>query len=203
MKMEKIRIKEVIVVEGKYDAALVRSAVDAAVIELGGYRIFNDRKKMKMLAALAESRGVIILTDSDGAGLVIRNRLRAALPSAQVKNAYVPQVAGRERRKEKASKAGLLGVEGMDAQTVVAALISAGATVEGSETPPKQNITRADFYRFGLLGGANSSIMRKKLTGKLGIPDYLSVSAIIEYLNASGTDIEPLISEIKDGEKRE
>lgn len=149
------RIREAILVEGRYDVNTVRQVVDTVVLESGGFRIFNNKDQLKLLRRIAETRGLIVLTDSDGAGFVIRNYLKGALPKGCVKQAYVPDIAGKERRKRHGSKEGKLGVEGMRPQVILDALRRAGATFaqqDESETPVHPVITKADFYEWGLSG---------------------------------------------------
>ena len=125
------KIREVIVVEGRYDKNALRQVVDATVIPLGGFAVFNDREKLAFLRRLGQERGLILLTDSDGAGFVIRNYLKGALPKEMVKQAYIPDIAGKERRKRRPGKEGKLGVEGMKPQILLEALERAGATFFG------------------------------------------------------------------------
>lgn len=149
------RIREAILVEGRYDVNTVRQVVDTVVLESGGFRIFNNKDQLKLLRRIAETRGLIVLTDSDGAGFVIRNYLKGALPKGCVKQAYVPDIAGKERRKRHGSKEGKLGVEGMRPQVILDALRRAGATFaqqDESEAPVHPVITKADFYEWGLSG---------------------------------------------------
>ena len=137
--MEKPKIQEVIVVEGRYDKNTLLQVVDASVLELGGFGIFNDREKTALLRRLAETRGIILFTDPDGAGFVIRNRLKGAIQTGRVLHAYVPDVYGKEKRKRRAGKEGKLGVEGMPPEVLLSALRAAGATFEGEETTVKEN----------------------------------------------------------------
>ena len=133
------KVREVIVVEGRYDKNTVSQVVDATVVTLGGFAVFNDREKLAFLRRLAQERGLIVLTDSDGAGFVLRNYLKGALPKDRVKQAYIPDIAGKERRKRRPGKAGTLGVEGMRPEVLLEALRRCGATFEdgtGEETAP-------------------------------------------------------------------
>lgn len=182
------RVKEAIVVEGKYDAQRVRAAVDAVVVETGGFRVFKDREKVALIKRLADVRGLILLTDSDTAGMVIRNHLLGCVPAERIKNAYVPPIHGKERRKSSPSAEGLLGVEGVDAPTVVAALERAGATFEDEETAtPSLALTKMDLVEAGLSGGADSALRRQRLLKTLGLPTYLSANRLIEVVNATLT----------------
>ena len=171
----KPRIREVIVVEGRYDRNTLLQAVDASVVEVGGFALFNDREKMAYLRALAEKRGLILLTDPDGAGFVIRSRLKSCLPPDKIKQAYVPDVYGKERRKKKGGKEGKLGVEGMKPEVLVECLRRAGATFEGEDAPRQAaGLTKADLLEKGLVG-AGSAGKRRALQDKLGLPARLSL----------------------------
>ncbi len=179
-----IRIREVVVVEGRYDRNTLLQAADCAVIETGGFAVFNDREKVALLRRLADTRGLILLTDSDGAGFVIRNRLKSMIGPG-LKQAYVPDVAGKEKRKDKRSKEGKLGVEGMSPDVLVKALLDAGATVlDGDEEPRRSaGITKKDFYDLGLSGGRNSSALRAALLKALDLPSRMSSNALLEAVN--------------------
>ena len=180
-----IRIRETIIVEGRYDKNTLAQIVDAPILETSGFGIFHDRQRLALLRRLAETRGIIVLTDSDGAGFVIRNYLRGAIDPLQVKHAYIPDVAGKERRKRTASKEGKLGVEGMRPDVLLEALRRAGATIEGEETPAAgARITKADLYAAGLTGGADSKAARQRLLAQLDLPEHLSTNALLEVLNA-------------------
>lgn len=178
------RIKEVIVVEGRYDKNTLSQVVDAVIIETGGFRIFNDGQKRSLLKKLAESRGLIIMTDSDGAGFMIRNHLKGCIAPELIKQAYIPDVYGKERRKSAPSREGKLGVEGMSPQVILEALRRAGATFEGPEAEERPEITKADLYKKGLSGGENSAELRKGLLKKLELPERLSAQGLLDVLNA-------------------
>ena len=180
-----IRIREAIIVEGRYDKNTLAQIVDAPILETSGFGIFHDRQRLALLRRLAETRGIIVLTDSDGAGFVIRNYLRGAIDPLQVKHAYIPDIAGKERRKRTASKEGKLGVEGMRPDVLLEALRRAGATIEGEETMAAgARITQADLYAAGLTGGADSKAARQRLLAQLDLPEHLSTNALLEVLNA-------------------
>jgi ribonuclease M5 len=181
--MEKIR--EVIVVEGRYDKNTLSQTVDATIITLGGFSVFNDRQKLALLRRLAQERGLIVLTDSDGAGFVIRNYLKGALPAGRVKQAYIPDIRGKERRKRTPGKEGKLGVEGMRPEVLLQALRNAGATFESSEAQPRQPdpITKADLFALGLTGAGNSADRRARLQKALDLPAHLSTNGLLEVLN--------------------
>ena len=179
------RIREVIVVEGRYDKNTISQVVDAAVVTLGGFAVFNDREKLSFLRRLAEERGLIVLTDSDGAGFVIRNYLKGALPRDRVKQAYIPDIPGKERRKRSPGKEGKLGVEGMKSAVLLEALRRAGATLE-DEAPAVERgepITKADLYALGLTGGTDSAERRQVLLRRLDLPEHLTPNAMLEALN--------------------
>ena len=180
------KIKEVIVVEGRYDKNTLSQVVDATVVTLGGFAVFNDREKLAFLRRLALERGLIVLTDSDGAGFVIRNYLKGALPRDLVKQAYIPDSHGKERRKRAPGKEGKLGVEGMRPQVLLESLRRAGATFldeEDQSTAPKEPITKADLFALGLTGGTGSAARRQALLRQLDLPEHLTPNALLEALN--------------------
>ena len=181
------RIREVIVVEGKYDVIRLHSAVDATVIQTDGFQIFKDEEQLCLLRRLARERGLIVLTDSDGAGFVIRDFLNGAIPKEQVKHAYIPEVVGKERRKDAPSKEGLLGVEGIDNATIIEALKRAGAIFEDASAPVASgcNLTKADLFALGLAGGENSAEKRRRVQKALGLPEKLSANRLLEILNTA------------------
>lgn len=177
-----LKIREAIVVEGKYDKIALEPLVDAPIFTTEGFGLFRDGEKIELLRRIAERRGLIILTDSDGAGFVIRNRLRGCIDPALVKHAYIPDLPGRERRKKTASREGKLGVEGMAPEVLRQALLRAGATVEREE--PARPITKADLYALGLSGGAGAAERRRALQQRLGLPERLSANGLLEVLTA-------------------
>ena len=178
------RVREVIVVEGRYDKNALRQVVDATVIETKGFGVFHDRERLALLRRLAAERGLILLTDSDGAGFVIRNFLKGAIPKSQLKQAYIPDVYGKERRKPAPGKEGKLGVEGMPPQILLEALERAGATFEdGALSAERRPITKADFYALGLTGGPDSAARRAALLKKLGLPERMTANAMLEAVN--------------------
>ena len=180
------RIKEVIVVEGRYDKNALSQVVDAVILETGGFGIFNDKQKQKLLRTMAEKRGLIVLTDPDGAGFMIRNFIKSCIDPALVKQAYVPDIHGKERRKAAPSKEGKLGVEGMRPQILLTALERAGATFEDEEPSNNHNapITKADLYAKGLSGKSGSSHARKELLQRLELPERLTADGLLDVLNA-------------------
>lgn len=179
-----IRIKEAIIVEGRYDVNKLKQLVDTIVIETGGFSIFNNRDKLQLIRRIAAQRGILILTDSDGAGFVIRNYLKGAIPKEQVRHAYIPQIEGKERRKSKGSKEGTLGVEGVPDQVILDSLYRAGVTVIGDSAPAHQPITKADFYAWGLSGGKDSAVRRQELLEALHLPSHMTANALLEFINA-------------------
>lgn len=179
----KPRIREVIIVEGRYDKNVLSQVVDAVILTTEGFGVFRDKEKLAYFRRLAEKRGVILLTDPDGAGFVIRNYLKGALPQQQVKQAYVPDVAGKERRKRKGGKEGKLGVEGMSPNVLLTALRRCGATFEGEEhVPESAGITRADLMDKGLIGPGSAS-RRAVLLQTLQLPEHLTTAGLLDALN--------------------
>lgn len=186
-----ISVKEVIVVEGRYDRNTLSQVFDAVIVQTSGFGVFNDREKLALLRRLAEARGLVVLTDSDGAGFVIRNFLKGAIDPALVKQAYIPDIAGRERRKRAPSKEGKLGVEGMKPEVLIEALRRAGATLGGEEPARRAGgITKATLYELGLSGGPGSAEKRRALLKELDLPEKLSANALLDVLNALYTEAE-------------
>lgn len=186
-----VAINEAVVVEGKYDAIRLRSVVDATIVETDGFGIFRQPEKLELLKRLALVQGLIVLTDSDSAGFVIRDRISGALPKERVKHAYIPEITGKERRKNKPSKEGLLGVEGVDGETVLAALWRAGATsLDGTVERPVPYLTKARLYEDGLSGREDSARRRTALLKRLLLPTKLSANRLIEVLNVLLTEQE-------------
>ena len=181
-----IKVKEVIVCEGRYDKDTLSQVFDAVIIETGGFGVFNDREKLALLRRLAEARGLVILTDSDGAGFQIRGYLKGAIDPKLVKHAYIPDIPGRERRKKTASKAGTLGVEGMRPEVLVEALRRAGATFEGAESSggEAEELSAADMYDLGLSGRPGSAALRAALLAELGLPGKLQGASLRGVLSA-------------------
>lgn len=180
-----IRIKEAIVVEGRYDKNTLSQIVDANIIETAGFGIFSDKEKTALLRRLAEKCGIIILTDSDGAGFLIRNRIKGTISEGCVKHAYIPDIKGKERRKQHASKEGKLGVEGMPPEIIIEALKRCGATFEGeTSTHSHGTITKGDLFELGLSGKYDSADRRKELAQKLSLPEKMSANSLLDVLNA-------------------
>ena len=178
------KIKEAIIVEGRYDKNTLSQVVDALILETSGFGIFNDKEKQGLLRLIAQKRGLIVLTDSDAAGFVIRNHIKGMVDPALIKHAYIPDVYGKERRKTAPSKEGKLGVEGMSPQVLLEALIRAGATVDSGEAAPAAGITKADMYAMGLSGKRGSRELRKELLKRLELPGHLTADGLLQVLNA-------------------
>lgn len=178
-----VKIKEAIVVEGRYDKNTLSQIVDAPILETSGFGIFKDKEQMALLRKVAEVRGLIVFTDADGAGFVIRNHIKSAIPGKYLKHAYTPDIFGKERRKAKAGKEGKLGVEGMKPETILDCLRRAGATFEDSVSmDPKKEITKADLMDLGLYG-PDSNEKRQMLIKKLGFPEKMSTNAFLQAVN--------------------
>ena len=179
-----VKIKEAIVVEGKYDKNTLRQLVDTAVFQTDGFGVMKNKELLAFLRQVAETRGLIILTDSDGAGFVIRNHLKGALPKDQVRHAYIPDIYGKEKRKAAPGKEGKLGVEGMPPEVLMEVLRNAGATFEDGDTvSPKEPITKLDLFELGLNGTPDSKANRLALLKKLNLPEHMSANALLEALN--------------------
>ena len=178
-----VKIKEAILVEGRYDKNTLSQIVDAPILETAGFGIFKDKKQLALLRQVAEKRGLIVFTDSDGAGFVIRNHIKSAIPAKFLKHAYIPDIAGKERRKREAGKEGKLGVEGMTREIILESLRRAGATIDGEDTPVQQSITKQDMMELGLSGGTGSSEKRSLLLKKLDLPEHMSANALLQALN--------------------
>ena len=179
-----VSIKEAIVVEGRYDKNTLSQVVNAPILETEGFGIFKNKQQMQLLRRIAERRGLIVFTDSDGAGFVIRNHIKSVIPGKYLKHAYIPDIAGKERRKSAPGKEGKLGVEGMTPEIIVQALRRAGATIEGEESAnPSRAITKRDLMELGLSGGPDSSAKRLVLLKKLDMPEHMSANAMLQALN--------------------
>lgn len=178
-----VKIREAIVVEGRYDKNTLSQIVDAPILETSGFGIMKDKQQLQLLRQVAQTRGIIVFTDSDGAGFVIRNFLKGAIDTKYVKHAYIPDIPGKERRKSAPGKEGKLGVEGMKPEIILDALRRAGATIEGESISSKARITKQDLMDLGLSGGPNSSEKRAKLLKKLDFPQHMSANAMLQALN--------------------
>ncbi len=178
-----LTIREAIIVEGRYDKIKLSGLVNTVIIETGGFRVFSDKEKQSLIRRIAAQRGILVLTDSDGAGFVIRNFLRGVVPPQQMKHCYIPQIGGKEKRKPHQSKEGLLGVEGVTDEVILTAIQNSGATILGEEGLPANDITKADLCLLGLTGGENAAKKRQVLLQHLQLPTYLSVNAMLAALN--------------------
>ena len=178
-----ISLREAVIVEGRYDKIKLSGIIDSPIIETNGFRVFKDSEKLSLIRRIAAVRGILIFTDSDGAGFVIRNFLNGAVPKEQVKHCYIPQLAGKEKRKAQPGKEGLLGVEGVSDEVIVDAIRKSGAVIIGEERNARREITKADLYSLGLTGTENSAKLRQALLKNLGMPSYLSTNAMLTALN--------------------
>lgn len=175
-------MKEAVIVEGKYDKIKLSSLIDGLILQTNGFRIFKDPEQMALIRSLADTRGILILTDSDAAGFLIRNYLSGCIAPEKIRHAYIPDLLGKEKRKQKPSKEGKLGVEGVPADILREALVRAGAGVD--ERPlPARRITKTDLFSFGLSGGPFSAEKRAVLIKMLSLPEHLSANALLEVLN--------------------
>lgn len=178
-----VKIQEAILVEGRYDKNTLSQIVDAPILETSGFGIFHDKAQLELLRQVAKKRGLIVFTDSDGAGFVIRNHIKSAIDGRYLKHAYIPDIPGKERRKSAPGKEGKLGVEGMTREIILDALRRAGATIEGESAPITHEITKQDLAELGLTGGNDSSEKRKNLLKKLSLPEKMSTNAMLQALN--------------------
>lgn len=179
--VELLKIKQALIVEGKYDKIKLSSIVDALIIDVDGFHIFKDKKKCELIKKLAESCGIIILTDSDNAGNMIRNHINNFVKTGKVYNAYVPEITGKERRKDKPSSQGLLGVEGIEKDVIISALRKIGLD-DTFEKATENPISTSDLYQLGVSGGENSAFIRAKLLKALDLPTNLSKNNLIKIL---------------------
>ena len=178
-----VKIREAIVVEGRYDKNTLSQIVDAPIFQTDGFQIMKDKAQLQLLRAAAQKRGLIVFTDSDGAGFVIRNYLKGAISGKYLKHAYIPDIYGKEKRKAAPGKEGKLGVEGMKPEIILDALRRAGATFEDGETTICTGITKQDMMELGLSGGKDSSALRAELLKKLSLPQHMSANAMLQALN--------------------
>ena len=196
-----IKIDRVVIVEGRYDKIKLSSIIDGVIIETDGFGIFNNKEKQRLIRRLAETKGLLILTDSDSAGFKIRSFIRGIVPAEQIKHAYIPDIFGKEKRKTEASKEGKLGVEGVKAQVIIEALEKAGVLCEESEKTERREITKLDLYEDGLSGKPDSDALRKKLLKHLDLPERLTSNALVQILNTFLTfeEYKNAIEEITNG----
>ncbi len=207
----KIRLKEAVIVEGRYDRIRLSELIESPMIETGGFRVFKDKEKQELIRAVAKRRGILVMTDVDSAGFVIRNFLRGIVPQEQIMHAYIPTIKGKEKRKQEASKEGILGVEGIDRDALIESIRNSGAHIlnghceEQNATwqsqpifePPfpkgggaerrrvdtSSEITKIDFFDYGLTGCDNAAQHREEVLTSLGLPTYLTTNAMISALN--------------------
>ena len=184
-----IRIREAIVVEGRYDKNTLSQILDAPILETSGFGIFKNREQMALLRKAAEKRGLIVFTDSDGAGFVIRNRIKSVIPGQYLKHAYIPDVYGKEKRKAKAGKEGKMGVEGMPPQVLEQALRRCGATFLEEEASQRTSaqLSKADLFAAGLSGGPDSALRRQAVLKKLELPEHMTANALLAVFNTCYT----------------
>lgn len=195
---KKLRVKETVIVEGRYDRIRLGELIESPMIETGGFRVFKDKEKQELIRAVARRRGILVMTDVDSAGFVIRNFLRGIVPQDQILHAYIPTIKGKEKRKSEASKEGILGVEGIDREALIESILNSGAHIlndhcveqnatRQSEPIPESSrsseITKTDFFDYGLSGCANAAVHREEVLSSLGLPTYLSTNAMISALN--------------------
>ena len=178
-----VKIKEAILVEGRYDKNTLSQLVDAPILETSGFGIMKDKSQLALLRRVAQTKGLIVFTDADGAGFVIRNFIKGAIPNQYLKHAYIPDIYGKERRKVAPGKEGKLGVEGMKRDVILDALRRSGATFEGESEAQTTGITKQDMMELGLSGGPGSSEKRHALMKKLGFPEHMSANALLQALN--------------------
>ena len=178
-----IKLSQPVIVEGKYDVIKLSNILDALIIKTDGFGIFKDSEKQRLIRRLANEKGIIVLTDSDSAGFVIRNFISSCVPKEKIINVYIPDIFGKEKRKAERSKEGKLGVEGVPESVILEALRKAGVTA--SVTDEKRRlITNVDLYEYGLSGRENSSRKRKKLLAALSLPERMSTSSLVKILNS-------------------
>ena len=193
-----INIREAIVVEGRYDQNTLRQVVDAPVFRTDGFGIFKNREQLALLRSIAEKRGLIVLTDSDGAGFVIRNHIKSVIPAKYLKHAYIPDISGKEKRKASPGKEGKLGVEGMPKDILLGALRAAGATIEGEVSEHTHGITKQDMVALGLSGSAQAAQRRAVLQKECGLPEHMSANALLQALDLiySRSELEVICSRL-------
>lgn len=190
---EKLHVREAIIVEGRYDRIRLSECIASPVIETAGFRVFKDKERQALIRAVAARRGILVMTDVDAAGFVIRNFLRGLVPEEQILHAYIPTVRGKERRKVQPSKEGILGVEGLDREALIEAIRNSGAHIlqagEGTAPPNtavparEDGISKTDFYDYGLTGSENAARCRAMILDDLGLPRYLTVNAMLSAVN--------------------
>lgn len=178
-----IKIEEAVIVEGKYDKIKLSSVIDTVIIETDGFAVFKDKEKQRLIRFLAQKRGIIIMTDSDSAGFKIRSFIKGITKNENIKNVFIPDVYGKEKRKTEYSKEGKIGVEGMDVSVILEALRKAGVLYAENEKKESREITHTDFFEDGISGGENSSEKRKMLAKTLDLPEKISSSSLLKIIN--------------------
>lgn len=193
-----LKIKEAVIVEGRYDKIKLTSLIDAPIIETNGFRVFSDKEKQNLIRQIADARGILVLTDSDSAGFVIRNFLKGVVDKSKIKHCYIPQIAGKEKRKAQKGKEGLLGVEGVSDEVIINAVRKSGATIIGEKNITDSEINKSDLFYLGLTGAENADKNRKKLLKYLNLPTYMTTNAMLTALNClySFEELKYLIEEI-------
>lgn len=179
-----IKIKEAVIVEGKYDKIKLSGILDTVIVETDGFAVFKDKEKQQLIRFLAEKRGIVIMTDSDSAGFKIRSFIKGIIKNDNIKNVYIPDIYGKEKRKTEMSKEGKIGVEGMETQIIVSALEKAGVLYDENNKMQGREITHTDFFEDGISGGENSSEIRKTFAKQLGLPERISSSALLKIINS-------------------
>lgn len=179
-----IKINQAVIVEGKYDKIKLSGIIDALIIETDGFGIFKDKEKQRLIRFLAETKGIVIMTDSDSAGFKIRSFINGITSSENIKNVYIPDIYGKEKRKTEMSKEGKIGVEGISKDIILEALHKAGVDCDENERLISQSVTKTDFFLDGISGGAQSSYVRKELAKSLGLPERISASALLKVINS-------------------
>lgn len=178
-----LKIKEAVIVEGKYDKIKLSNLIDTLIIETNGFAVFKDKKKLAFIRKLANERGIIVITDSDHSGFQIRNYISSSLPKDKIKHIYIPDIYGKEKRKKEPSKEGKLGVEGVDDKILLS--LFEKANIEAQSVEKRDLITSVDMFDLGLSGTPNATQNKKKLLKSLDLPEFLSTSSLISYLNSS------------------
>lgn len=196
-----IKIDKVIIVEGKYDKITLSSFIDAPIITTEGFGIFKNKDRQRLLRTLAEKKGLVVLTDSDSAGFLIRNFIGSTIEKKYITNAYIPDVLGKEKRKLKPSKEGTKGVEGMTREIILDALEKAGVFCDISESKSVE-ISKLDLYELGMSGSADSSLRREKLLKYFSLPTRMPVNQLVDVLNCITTrqDLINVVDLINKGE---
>ncbi len=197
-----IKLRQAVIVEGKYDKIRLSSVIDGVIIVTNGFGIFKDKEKLALIRFYAEKTGIIILTDSDRAGFIIRNHIKGAVKKGSIQNVYIPEILGKERRKVKPSAEGTLGVEGMDKEILLKAFKKAGITSSNTDAP-KDPISKTDLFELGLSGGKNSGELRRRLLSFLELPSLLSANSMLEVLNTMMTteELRETMNKIETGEE--